>query len=153
MTQQFILDENVVILAQKGENERGDRDPTCGLLIARIIRICHTIVMDSVLRQKYLRQLSHLQESQVGLPVLREFAVALQTGGKVNMHPAASRFPEEGDIPAGSRDDVEIVRLAVQTGATLVTTDEALRVDLNSSGVAETYNLRLSTPAESLRFL
>ena len=58
MTQRFILDENVVILAQKGENDKEERDLTCLQLITQIIRICHTIILDSVLRDKYLHQLN-----------------------------------------------------------------------------------------------
>ena len=46
-------------------------------------------------------------------------------------------FPEVSDIPPGSQDDVPIVRLVVETGANLVTTDQALVDDLNSCGVQE----------------
>ena len=56
MTQRFILHENVVILAQKGENDSGERDPTCMELLTRIIRICHTLVLDVNLWVKYQSQ-------------------------------------------------------------------------------------------------
>ena len=53
----------------------------------------------------------------------------------------------------GSQDDVPIVRVAVETGATLVTTDNALVEDLNSCGVQETYSLMLLSPEEALERL
>ena len=58
MTKRFILDENVVILAQKGENEHGDLDETCMVLIQQIIKICHTLVLDWELWETYSKQLS-----------------------------------------------------------------------------------------------
>jgi hypothetical protein len=40
MTQRFILDENVVIYAQLGENEVSDPGPTCMSLMEQIVEIC-----------------------------------------------------------------------------------------------------------------
>ena len=152
MTQRFILDENVVILAQKAENERGERDLTCLVLLNQIIRICHTVVFDSNLWARCQSQLSRLsgQDALVGIRLLSTLSTAFHTEGKVDLCSNASPFPEEARIPAGSEDDVEIVRLAVETGATLVTTDEALRDDLRSCGVSETYSLKLLSPGEAL---
>jgi len=56
MTQRFILDENVVILALKQENARGEPDPICRDLFTQIIDICHTIVVDPNLWNKYQQQ-------------------------------------------------------------------------------------------------
>ena len=53
MTQRFILDENVAILAQKLENDHGDTDTTCLRLFNEIIEICHSIVFDATLWEKY----------------------------------------------------------------------------------------------------
>lgn len=153
MTQRFILDENVVILAQVGEDESGKRDATCLLLVDQIIVICHTWVVDPILWGKYYRQLSRPGHAhpQEGFRLIRVLRDAVQRVGKVEIRKAnAAPFPDEDSIPAGSQDDVEIVRLAVETRATLVTTDEALRADLNSSGVANIHNLRLLSPREAL---
>ena len=59
MTPQFILDENVVILAQRGENDEGRLDSTCLDLIHQIIDICHTIIVDEALWNQYQIQLHH----------------------------------------------------------------------------------------------
>jgi len=69
---------------------------------------------------------------------------------KVEFRANAEPFPDEGNIPQGSKDDVQVVRLAVETRATLVTTDESLRNDLDACGVEETYRLRLLSPSEAL---
>ena len=155
MTKRFILDENVVILAQKGESDRGEPDATCLRLLSEIIRICHTLVLDANLWRAYLRQLDGLQsvEPQAGVRLLPVLANAFRMDGKMDLRSNAPRFPEERSIPAGSQDDTNIVRLAVQTGDTIVTTDAALREDLNSCGVAETYRLRLVSPSEALELL
>ena len=59
-------------------------------------------------------------------------------------------FPEESDIPQGSQDDAFIVRLAVETGAILVTADQPLRNDLASSGIQTRYNLNILSPEAAL---
>ena len=156
MTQRFILDENIVILAQKGENSSGDTDPTCLNLFNRIIDICHTIVLDDSLWNKYKRQLSGLgrNEPQGATSLLRILDDAVHKVEKIDYRPQnAANFPTESGIPQGSQDDVEIVRLAVETGVTLVTTDAPLREDLNSCGVQETYNLEVLTPEAALASL
>ena len=58
MTTHFILDENVVILAQLGTDDQGDPSLACFDLIRRIIEICHPIVVDDVLWNKYIDQLN-----------------------------------------------------------------------------------------------
>lgn len=155
MTQRFILDENVVILAQTQETAQGETDLTCLNLLNQIIDICHTMVMDSNLWGKYQTHLHRLRlEDPQSSPLLfRLFNNAIQIHNKVEFRNNAAEFPEESNIPQGSQDDVPIVRVAVETGATLVTTDNALMEDLNSCGVQETYNLVLLSPEEALRGL
>ena len=156
MTQQFILDENIVILAQKGENDKGERDPTCLQLFTQIIRICHIIVLDPNLRERYLQQLNlpRHHDPRSGFRLVPILINAERREGKVDNRPSnPAAFAEEGDIPQGSQDDVEIVRLAVETGATLVTTDGKLRDDLNSCGVGERYSLQVLSPEEALERL
>ena len=156
MTQRFIIDENVAILAQKGENDRGEEDNTCRQLLDSIIEICHSMVFDLVLWDKFYRQLRNLPPDQPFGPrsLLRILHLALERGDKIqNIGEEAQGFPEEGDIPRGSKDDVYLVRLAIVTEATLVTTDTRLREDLASSGVEGRYNLSVVSPQEALGLL
>ena len=155
MPPRFIPDENVIILAQKRENDRGERDLTCLNLVLRIIKICHPIVVDPVLWRKYEEQLGRLPASTATSPHL---AGVLKSptlpAGKIERYPDdAPPFPEETAIPQGSQDDVEIVRLAVATGAILVTTDQPLREDLAATGIAEKYRLQVLSPTDALNLL
>jgi len=85
---------------------------------------------------------------------MRLFYQALQRDGKIeNSGHDAPSFPEEVEIPQGSQDDVQLVRLAVESGAALVTTDRALMEDLNSCGVQEKYGLRVLLPDHALSSL
>ena len=64
MNQRYILDENIVILAQYLQNDIGEVDSTCRRLLDAIIDICHTIVLDTVLWDKYYNQLHSLPPDQ-----------------------------------------------------------------------------------------
>ena len=154
MTPRFILDENVIILAQKRENDRGEPDSTCLHLLNQIIIICHPIVVDSILWRKYERQLWLLPDNAIKPPHL---AGVLKSptlpAGKLDFQRDAPQFAEETTIPPGSQDDVEIVRLAVATGAILVTTDQPLIDDLETAGIREIYNLQVVLPGDALNLL
>ena len=156
MTPRFILDENVVILAQQGLDERGNPSPVCADLVQQIIEICHTIVVDDVLWDKFDEQLNRPghQLAQAGPVLLRVLCNALATADKVDgLGHTASSFNEEGAMPRGSIDDTYIVRLAVESGATLVPTDGPLRDDLRDSGIQDRYGLTVVSPDEALEML
>ena len=143
-------------MAEKGQNDRGEPDLSCRTLFAQIIEICHTVVLDPALWDRYHSQLMRprYDELQVAISLLPVIYNAVSIEGKVDIRTNnAAPFAEEGSIPQGSQDDVEAVRLAVETGATLVTTDSALMEDLNSCGVQETYSLQLLSPEEALERL
>ena len=151
----FILDENVLIAAQTGYNERGEPDPASFVLITNIIAICHSIVVDIDLWNRYQRLLAQPihQPIHAGQQLVRLLNEAVKITDKIRglEQVQAPAFPEESSIPAGSQDDVRVtVRLAVQTRATLVTSDGPLRADLLTSEVTNTYGLTVVTPTEAL---
>ena len=155
---QFILDENVLIFAQTGLNEQNEPDPTCSILVNGIIAICHTIVIDVALYGKYQHQLNQARHRPTGFgtPMLPVLSSATRMAGKYNGFDRASAPPFEGEeiIPQGSQDDVPVsVHLAVQTGATLVTTDGPLREHLATSDIEALRNLDVVTPLEALDLL
>ena len=155
-TPSFILDENVVILAQQGQDEYGNTNPVCADLVQRIIEICHTIVVDEVLWQKYDRQLNIFDHHRpnAGPFLIRALYDALMVSGKVDgIGRTAPILDDEESIPTGSKDDTYLVRLAVESGATLVTTDEALRDDLESCGILSKYGLTVVSPEDALGLL
>lgn len=156
MTPRFILDENVVILAQQGRDEYGNTNPGCADLIQQIISICHTIVVDDVLLDKYFEQLYSpgYHHPNLGPFLIRLLCNALEVSEKVDGHGhIAPTINDEGSIPDGSQDDVYLIRLAVETGAVLVTTDKALRDDLASCGILSKYALTVVSPKDALELL
>ena len=155
---QFILDENILIFAQTGTNDQGEQDETCSNLVNSIIRICHTVVIDVALYGKYLRQLNQQrhQPTVFGSRMLPVLVSATRISGKYDEFDRANAPPFEGEetIPQGSQDDVPVsVRLAVETGATLVTTDGPLREHLATSGIQARYGLKVLSPADALAAL
>ena len=154
MTREFILDENIIILAQRKLDPQGNFDATCLDLIDQIIEICHTIVIDYNLWDKYQQQLNRFTTAGLSPPNLFHLIQgARQRDGKLRYMPNALPFPEETAIPQGSQDDKEIVRLAVATGAILVTADNPLIEDLDDCGVTEKYDLVVLTPQDALPLL
>ena len=155
MTQRFILDENVFICAQLETNAYGDPDSTCLELLRQILQICHPIVFDSVLYEKIQHQLNQSAHQQRGFDsaILRTLGQALARPDKLEFRGDAAEFPDENDIPQGSQDDKFIVRLAVESGATLVTADEALRDDLATSSIQTRYGLNVLSPEGALGLL
>ena len=156
MTPRFILDENVVILAQQGRDEYGNTNPRCAYLIQQVIKICHTIVVDDVLWDKYDEQLNHpgYHHPILGSFLIRSLWNALTVSEKVDgLGHTAPIIDDEGSIPSGSQDDAYLVRLVVETGATLVTTDGALRHDLASCGILSKYGLTVVSPEDALELL
>lgn len=155
---QFILDENVLISAQTGYNDREEPDPTCSNLVNSIIRICHTIVIDVALYGKYQHQLNQQrhQPTNFGSRMLPVLVSATRISGKYDGFdkPSAPPFDGEETIPQGSQDDVRVsVRLAVQTKATLVTTDGPLREHLATSPLEVLRGLHVVSPLEALGLL
>ena len=152
----FILDENVVILAQRGLDEYGNDNLVCADLIQKIIDICHTIVVDDTLWFKLDDQLNSpaYHHPELGPFLVRVLWNALTIPGKVDgLGTTTPPFTDETSIPPGSQDDTYLVRLAVETRAILVTTDTPLRQDLESSGIRSEYNLTVVPPEEALGLL
>lgn len=155
MTPSFILDENIVILAQQGLDEYENPNPRCADLIQQIIEICHTLVVDDVLWDKYVEQLYRpgYHHNQSPFLILSLYN-ALTVSGKVDgLGHTAPTMDDEGSIPSGSQDDAYLVRLAVETGAILITTDGALRDDLKSCGILSKYDLTVVSPEDAMGLL
>ena len=156
MTPRFILDENVVILAQRGLDENDAPNSACSDLVQQIIEICHTIVVDDILWDKFEEQLNRqgYHQLQLGPHLMRALWNALTIPRKIDgLGHTAPAFNEEGAIPPGSLDDAHIVRLAVESGAVLVTTDRKLRDHLTESGIGLNHNLTVVSPEDALNTL
>ena len=154
----FILDENILIFAQTGRNQFGEEDPTCTNLVNQIINICHTIVLDNPLWDRYRRQLDRFLIEAIATDptMIRVLNTAIQTDGKIDGFHRGPAPPFEGEerIATGSQDDLQVtVRLAVDTGAILVTSDTPLRDDLLEAGTIDQHRLTVVSPEDALFLL
>ena len=163
MTRRFIPDENVIILAQKQQDDRGAADLTCFQLVRGILDNPRAFIgVDYPLWSRYHSQLNRLPPHSEVPPRLLSLlngaglGIPDSTGQwvyKVTLLPNAPAFLDETAIQRHGTGDVEIVRLAVATGAILVTTDQPLREDLATTGIVAKYNLQVRSPEDALNLL
>lgn len=140
-----MLDENIIILAAKMENEKGEPDVTCLRLLLDIIQKCHTMVCSGNLLERYLRVISNLAgKHQSSVPKLLQMAIIIKA--KVQLINYLPKLSNENQIPP---DDVEIVRLANHANATLVTIDSRLKEAMKRLP----YTIRVLTPNEAYDFV
>ena len=155
MTPRFVLDENVVICAQKGTDIYERPSSVCIDLVSRIIQVCHPMYVDDTLWDCYNDQLNRsYQHPQFGPYIMVALRNALSIADKLNgLGTTAPPFQGEETIPQGSQDDTYLVRIAVETGAILVTADEALRSDLRECGLMEAHDLTVVSPEDALNLI
>ena len=157
MTARYILDENVVIYAQRGLNEHDEPNIDCRDLFERIANEDgRTLVVDEVLWGKYDDQLynpAYFHPERGPFLRIRLWELVRRTGKIDGLGHTAPPFPEENDIPQGSQDDKKLVRLAVEEserGTAFVTTDRPLRRDLGDTGIQARYSLIVLSPEGAL---
>lgn len=163
MTRRFILDENIIILAQKQQDDRGNVDSTCLRLVQGILNSPRAFMgVDYFLWNQYRSQLNRLPYHSIVRPHLLSVLARAGVGPpndagqwtyKVTLLPDAPDFPGETDIQQHGQGDVEIVRLAIATASVLVTTDQPLLSDLESSGIQAAHSLQVVSPAAALHLL
>ena len=160
MTARYILDENVVIYAQRGLNEHDEPNIDCRDLFERIANEDgRTFVVDEVLWGKYDDQLynpAYFHPERGPFLRIRLWELVRRTGKIDGLGHSAPPFPEEDDIPPGSQDDRFLVRLAVEEsekGTALITTDRPLRDDLAACSIQTRYGLNVLSPEGALAVL
>lgn len=146
MKHTFLLDENIIVLAAKREDDHGRPDATCAELVLLIARNCHRIITNVELQQRYWRKINVLSQSRE--PVISTFvptlAQLITNYEKTVLEPAdLPELPEGAGIPP---DDKLIVRSALRSQAPIVTTDTKLRNLINQQNLGT----RGITPAEAV---
>ena len=126
MKRVFLLDENIIILAAKLEDDRGNSDPTALRLAFRIVEKCHRLALHRTIWEAYTKHLAAIDTRQYyvsqAVSFLRDF---IWNADKIDQQP--DPLPE---IPPGvtvPRKDHHIVRCALSAKARIVTTDGRLR--------------------------
>lgn len=149
--QKFVLDENVLILAQKQEDEHGNPDDTCLRLFNHIAKSSHSLVLDSGIWQKYHSQLFALRQVDYQTPhVLHTLRDLSANPEKLIFETNPAELPEEASLSSKAMDNVEFIRRAVASGAVLVTTDSPLRDELQAKSFTARHGLKVILPGELL---
>jgi hypothetical protein len=145
----YVIDENVLIFAHLGRNEKGENDLACLAFFRAVVRRCDPIVLSLEVWEKYHKQLS-VRRSETAPPHLLQVLRSVATRADKLRFRDAPAFLEESALDPGSSDDVVFVRLAVAAGATLITKDAPLQSCVNDSDIAVKYGIVARTPEEEL---
>lgn len=151
MKKTFVIDEDVFLFAQKGEDDKGNVDITASKLVHDIFYNCHAIAVNYQLEKKYSQKMSALQKSGklIGVNILGLIHQAFSNPNKGKWIQDVRKIECEGEIP---KDDLYLVRLAVNTGAILVTDDDHLKASIEKSCLMKRYNLTVLFPADAIKY-
>ena len=145
MTLYLVLDENIIVLAAKVQDDKGNLDPTCALLIGEISKKGDIIKCNDELYQKYCKKLKKLLPRFPSSAYTTKLLIYLHSAGKIQFHNHLPKLRGEGSIP---HDDVYIIRLVVYTKSTLVSTDRRLEKKLIESKIMSKHGIRFQQPSQ-----
>jgi len=155
MKHTFVLDENIAVCANTGQDDRGNPDRTCYTLINLISNNEHFLAWSFDIYDRWLDKENWLRRTKAAI-VEPSF---LQLVGQL-MYSDQGKLPGGGNPPAlvdedqwssKLQDDAPFIRLAALFSSFLATTDEPLRTDLRVTGIAESYAISPVSPQEALR--
>lgn len=156
MKQHFVLDENIIVLAQKGEHEHGEPDPTCLALLRAILDNCHALVLHERSWPRYSSQISTLQRQRVPLvpgvmSILRSLVADLDKDTRYIADPNLRQIEGLERLPGVDTGDAEFVRAAASVpGAILVTTDGPLTTAIQTHDIDGEYGFSVLPPGKAL---
>ena len=137
----------VLYHAIKGADEAGNADQTCGELVRLIGENCHTVVADNEVAARYSRVLKELLSIPSLLYKTTEFLwEVIYNSSKFLVE--ACPAPELPPAVTAPRGDEYVVRAALISRPTVVTSDEALRRSINKQ--AATLGFPALSPADAL---
>lgn len=136
MKHEFVLDENILYLAVRGIDEKGEKDIKTSKLLLLILKNCHKVVIDKELNtryEKHLKTLERISRKEPVIPGMENFVRnLLHNKGKVVWHfSPLDAVPGEDQIP---RKDIHVVRTGYHFRARIITVDEELIKGIRSSG-------------------
>lgn len=152
MKRTFVVDEDVFIFAQKGENNKGDLDITASTFVQNIFYFCHAIALDNTLEEKYSQKMSAIQKSGklIGVNFLGLINSARHNPNKVRF---IQSVPKKLECENSVKDDDRyLVRLSVAAEAILVTNDSPLKESILESCLTRRYNIQVMFPDEAIKY-
>ena len=156
MKRHFVLDENIILLAEKGEDDRGNRDTTCLELIRAIAENCHALVLAEASWGRYSSQIrSIVRQRTLATPrvlsIIKSVVADLEKDTKYVSDADLTHIAGLEQLPGVDTGDAEFVRAAASVpGAILVTTDGPLRTTVTSQGIDRDYGFNILIPSDAL---
>lgn len=146
MTIYLILDENVIILSAKAENDNGQDDIACTQLLMKILENRDCIRCNNELLGNYFEQLEQIKRTNPSTAYTVKLLNLLRTSGLISIWTGAtSPVINESKLPT---DDIYIVRLATNSHTNLVSTDLRLETKMNEADVMNNYDIKFLKPTE-----
>lgn len=156
MKRHFVLDENVLILAQKIENDRGEPDDTSLQLVRAIDANCHSLVISDACSKRWAAQLSAVGRTRSALTpnVMSILKSLISNRAKDHQFLGPDlilEIPELKQLPAVDEGDRDFVQAAASVpGSVLASTDGPLLEALGRNGITERFRFEALDPVHAL---
>jgi hypothetical protein len=156
MKQHFVLDENIIVLAQRAEDEHGRPDPTCLELLLAVESNCHAIVIGQSFWERYSGQVKRLQRQGVPLvprvmAIIRSLLVNQDKDARFIAEHQLVEIEDLELLPGVDVGDRDFVRAAATVlGAILVTTDGPLIAAITAHGIDMRFAYSVQSPRQAL---
>lgn len=156
MKRHFVLDENVIVLAAKGEDVDGRPDTTCLELLRAIEKNCHALVLARLSYGRYSRQMKDLVRQRVPIEprvmkILKSLTANMEKDMRYILDEELPRINGLEQLPGVDPGDAEFVRAAASVaGAILVTLDGPLIAAVTANAIDREQGFVIASPADAL---
>lgn len=146
MTTYLILDENIIILSAKVEDEQGNPDNTCTELISDILSNQDIIRVNVELFENYTNVLKSLESRIHSTSYTVKLLNLLRGAGSIHFWTSdLYELENEEQLPD---DDIYLVRLAAGSRTDLVSTDSPLGKAMSDAKILTKYRIRFLEPQQ-----
>ncbi len=157
MKRVFIPDENVIITAETGEDDRGRTYSTSFELLSEINFNCHALALTGTLYGKYSSHIDELKRRKESLLPGRVMSIISNILGNpdkdnhILSEEDLESLPELIGIQGIDEGDRLLVRIAVMVqDAIIVTTDGPFIAALMGSSIARNHNITIIRPEDAI---
>lgn len=157
MKRHFVLDENVLILAQKMENDRAKPDETALQLVRAIDANCHSLVITADCSQRWAKQLTSASKAHAPLTpnvmsIVTSLIVNAAKDHRILGPSQIVEIPELEGMTGVDEGDRDFVRAAASVAdSILATTDSRLRAALDRHRITARFRFEALDPTNALR--
>ena len=150
MSRTFVLDENIVVLAGKLQNEYGHNDTLCYQLLDEIAKGSHAIAVNSAWEENFYSMLSEIAARFSNAVRILRLVRQLSSNPERYLRIDVDETIEMADCV--KNDDHWIVQLACTVQDVFATTDNPLIECLTTSSMTDKYRFKAVRPEDDLPF-